>query len=156
MPLFLQLPPRRSPLITWLQWPLGLDSWVPQIMVVQETILGRLPSARALNRQQTEAHLPVYERGFIASPGASAWRPGFRFGTHLTDYVAALKKCRLWTPSWCSPSALLQLTIISLKRAYVLFWSPRKVTVTQLILPDHLASRVYACGPTGRKSFAYY
>ena len=28
-------------------------------------------SARALTRQQTEAHLPVYERGFIASPGAS-------------------------------------------------------------------------------------
>ena len=63
------------------------------------------------------------EKGFFASLRASAWGANFRFGTHLVAYRAALKECRLLSPSWHSPSVLLQLTGVTQKRV-TLIWSP--------------------------------
>ena len=84
-------------------------------------VLGRLP-AQGLSRQQTDTHPPVIcEGGFLACSGAPACGAGFRFSTHLVDYGAALKECRLWIPSWHSPSASFQYLP---ERAYILVWSP--------------------------------
>lgn len=124
VPWFLQLPPRRSPLDLLAPVAIGLGFRGPTDCGSPRDNSWQATSARALTRQQTEAHFPVYERGLIACPGAPVWRTGFRYVTRLVDYGAALKKCRIWTPSWCSPSALFQLTRISQKVAYTLFWSP--------------------------------
>lgn len=60
------------------------------------------------------------EGGLFAYLGASAGGAGFRFGTHLGTYGAALQEHRLWMFFWCHLSALPQLTSITQKRDYIL------------------------------------
>ena len=95
------------------------------------------------------------ERCTFACPGASAWRTSFRFGTHLVDYGAALKKHRLWTPPCHSHSALLQLTRISKKEHIHLSGASIFVTATLGETTRSSGQWSYVCSPTGLHIFSY-
>ena len=55
--------------------------------------------------------------------GASVLKVAFRFGLHLENYEAALKKEGYRHQFWCCPSVLLQLASTSYKITYTLFWT---------------------------------
>ena len=88
-------------------------------MTIRETVLGRL-TPKALYRHQT-GHI---HRVFLwRRPLCLSWSFSLQDSIHLVAYGAALKEHRLWTPSWCSPSAFFQLIGISQKTAYTFIWS---------------------------------
>lgn len=94
-------------------------------VAIGERVLGRLRSpGHCIDSRLRHTSQGFCEGGLFVCPGALAWEASFRFGTHIVAYSSALKEHRLWMPSWHYPSAFLQLTGISPKRAYTLDWSP--------------------------------
>lgn len=141
MPWFLQLPPRRSPLlISWLQWPLDLDSGVPQT-VVQETILGRLPvPGHWLDSRLRHTFQLVKEVSLLVQEHQPEGQASGM--AQISGLWAALKKCRIWTLILVFPLCLVPThQNLTESNLYNFSGAPVFVTVTQLILSDHLASR---------------
>ena len=124
-----------------------------------EMVFGKLLPPRHFTDSGPRHTLQSFcERGLFACPGALAWGAVFRFGTHFVVSGPALKEHRLQMSSWHSPSALLQFTGVTQKRAYTLIWSPDLCDCHSGTPPDCLAlvdSRTYAYSPTELYIFAY-
>lgn len=117
-------PPRKHLLITRFWWAGGLLFLGPTgLWQLERWFLWGCYSQDTAQTELRRLLQPCCEKGFFASLRASAWGANFRFGTHFVAYRAALKECRLLSPSWHSPSVLLQLTGVTKKRV-TLIWSP--------------------------------
>lgn len=95
-------------------------------VAIEEKVLGRLPApTHCINSNQR--HAPVLSlKVFLVLVHQPEGE--FRCGMYQTAYRVVLQDCRLWTPSWCSPSDLLQLNGIYRKRVYTLVWGPQFCT----------------------------
>lgn len=107
---------------------------------IREIILGRIPSPGHCTESRMR-HKSFCEGGLFDYSGVLALGAGFRFGIHLLAYRAALKKHRLWMPSWCTPSALLQPVHVIQKKKKLIHLSeaPMLATAAQGTSTDCLA-----------------
>lgn len=120
---YLQLLPRRYPLITWVWWPGGFAFQGPMRLTIGDGPW-QAPSPRAFHRQQTEIDLqPSCERYLLASPGALVSGASFSCGTYIKATKVLSWNIVQGMPSLCSLSTSLQLTSLSKKGVCIPIWS---------------------------------
>lgn len=144
---------RGSPLIALFWWLVGWGGVGAGLVflgpsgteTIGETVLGRLLSPGHSTNIRLK-HILVF-----------LWKRPIYSSSHLQTMRELLGNVGHGAPSLCSPLALLQFTVISQKRAYILIWSPNFHdchTRDTCRSPSLEAGRVYDCSPTGLYKFA--